>query len=178
MPILEGNNKLQYVEFKSKFFRTPKRDPVGVFRYFVYGWYREGIYLYIGMTTNGRRRFFGHHIFKHYRVRQTDRAHVWICKDGAEALELETQLIQEFDPCLNVRKKRRTVFLSSHNIYVPRLKDKKIITITKKNEVIAKPSQGFAISDWHEVTRLQALAACQNQKDYKFVNHLISRGLI
>lgn len=100
-PPLDGDRINNPIKVGPNFFHTSRKTRTGFNRYIVYGWVRENIYLYIGMSTRGRARFKNHHIFSEHRRRNTDEAHVWICKDGAECIELEKILIRIHTPLLN-----------------------------------------------------------------------------
>lgn len=62
----------------------------------VYGWKRDGIYLYIGMSNNGTRRAFHNHNV--IRLIDGDVIDVWITSDP---IYLEMDLINHYKPKFN-----------------------------------------------------------------------------
>jgi hypothetical protein len=92
-------------------------------QFFCYGWWRKGVYLYIGVTTIGNRRFVLHNILgKVEPFQENDEIHFWdihveqgiteqndkkIYESKARLLayQLESELIKEHNPIYNINKK-------------------------------------------------------------------------
>lgn len=71
----------------------------------VYGWNRQGTYLYIGVSKRGIRRPLGlHHIIgRKDQLLEGDRIHIWRFPTFEEAVIFEQKLINEHKPIFNIQ---------------------------------------------------------------------------
>ena len=68
----------------------------------VYGWKRGDKYLYIGKSRNGIGRLHWHHKIKLGDIQEGDVLDLWYPSDNRTIETIEVELIQLFQPALNV----------------------------------------------------------------------------
>jgi len=74
-------------------------------RFIVYGWRREGKYLYIGQSIRFLRRIQSeHHVLdKKDKIRKTDFLDIWFCYSKEDINNLEKSLIFDLRPIYNIQ---------------------------------------------------------------------------
>lgn len=60
--------------------------------------------LYVGASTNGIRRFAGHHVLPTTYTKD-DRIELFLCKSKLDALAMEQHFINMFQPKLNIKNR-------------------------------------------------------------------------
>lgn len=105
----------------------------------VYGWKRDGKYLYIGSSLRGYGRLFQHHAIAFDEILQTDTFEFWY--SSAETIRIdEAQLIKEHRPRLNKTFNKQD-------------SDNMLCDECRKHYILLAPGQRFCSrickNDWH-----------------------------
>lgn len=92
----------------------------------VYGWRRDGKYLYIGQAISLVRRLAVHHIIKREDMGPTDMIDIWFC-DVRLINSLERQLIKSLKPSYNKMHNRTSqeLEIELEKVMTRRREDKK-----------------------------------------------------
>lgn len=73
---------------------------------FIYAWFRYDDCLYVGMTTNGFKRFKDHPYINDWSVQIDDVLRIWLVNNPANLHFIEQVYINMFKPKLNIQVKK------------------------------------------------------------------------